>query len=397
MIRRAREGVAQSPLDSLSYLHLQDAVAILQAQENFWSRLPTEPIAVWRPGLPWESGAIRATLRRVQQLNALKNSLLLDPTNAHIHENIGKLYQSMNYLDVLPEHWRATLRHYDKFRPPSTAPKEFHEEFQRGKQIREKMIGELETHLKQRREDFSLHAGLRPDEQVATALIKPYKVVDQKSGKERLEPNMGLANLALGILQKVPLDKAHQENPRFIAFVTHTQMGLLLMLGRAKEVRDALPEQRRWLESQAQGIAPPDRFQIRQSLELITLWAAGAVGDYPTMDTALSELEKNLTVEEAREGFAPFIRPLLVPPLSPEARLNALFAARLLDNHNRQFIGVLQMTAEFRLLRGLIALERGDNAAAADHFERVLTDAGPWVPFPDRPIAQRYLELLRKK
>ncbi len=46
-------------------------------------------------------------------------------------------------------------------------------------------------------------------------------------------------------------------------------------------------------------------------------------------------------------------------------------------------------------LRGILALEAGETAAALVHFERALTTAGPNFNFSDRPIAQRYLDLLK--
>ena len=54
-----------------------------------------------------------------------------------------------------------------------------------------------------------------------------------------------------------------------------------------------------------------------------------------------------------------------------------------------------QPRAEWRTLRGLFALEFGDTAKAQEHFAEALRSAGPHLSFPDRPIAERYLELLR--
>jgi Tfp pilus assembly protein PilF len=51
--------------------------------------------------------------------------------------------------------------------------------------------------------------------------------------------------------------------------------------------------------------------------------------------------------------------------------------------------------ANSRTLRGLLALESGDTAKAAELFAEALRIAGPDVRFSDRTIAERYLELLR--
>ena len=55
-----------------------------------------------------------------------------------------------------------------------------------------------------------------------------------------------------------------------------------------------------------------------------------------------------------------------------------------------------QPEAELLTLRGVLALEWGLTAAARDHFETALRLAGPKVNFQDRPIAERYVELLRE-
>jgi Tfp pilus assembly protein PilF len=57
-----------------------------------------------------------------------------------------------------------------------------------------------------------------------------------------------------------------------------------------------------------------------------------------------------------------------------------------------QLVLTAQRISEIRLMRGLLALERGDTTQAADHFQRALDTR---IAFSDRPIAQRYLQLLR--
>jgi hypothetical protein len=55
--------------------------------------------------------------------------------------------------------------------------------------------------------------------------------------------------------------------------------------------------------------------------------------------------------------------------------------------------------AEFRVLRGLLLLEQGDNAAAATSFRDALAtagDAGEQMHFNGRVFARRYLELIER-
>jgi hypothetical protein len=50
--------------------------------------------------------------------------------------------------------------------------------------------------------------------------------------------------------------------------------------------------------------------------------------------------------------------------------------------------------ADIRLVRGLLALETGDLAAAARHFQGSLRIGPIRAYLPDRPIAKRYVEIL---
>jgi hypothetical protein len=56
-----------------------------------------------------------------------------------------------------------------------------------------------------------------------------------------------------------------------------------------------------------------------------------------------------------------------------------------------------QPMASIRALRGIMALDAGDTSKAALHFRKALEIAGPDGIFSDRPIAQRYGELLSRK
>jgi hypothetical protein len=49
--------------------------------------------------------------------------------------------------------------------------------------------------------------------------------------------------------------------------------------------------------------------------------------------------------------------------------------------------------ADYRTVRGLYALERGDVVRARAHFDQAIASG---LPFLDRPIALRYSQLLRQ-
>jgi hypothetical protein len=67
-------------------------------------------------------------------------------------------------------------------------------------------------------------------------------------------------------------------------------------------------------------------------------------------------------------------------------------------------IGLLRQEADFRVLRGLLALESGDVGTAREHFRAALdvwgsdsrAAAGAGVDFPARPIAEQEMRLLEE-
>jgi hypothetical protein len=83
---------------------------------------------------------------------------------------------------------------------------------------------------------------------------------------------------------------------------------------------------------------------------------------------------------------------VLTPSLTGPAQSGLPVFTALLPLRAAQELGAsLRQSADLTVLRGLLALEVGEDRSAERHFRRALAAAGP---FNGRPAAERYLRLL---
>ena len=161
-------------------------------------------------------------------------------------------------------------------------------------------------------------------------------------------------------------------------FLANNQIHLLLHLGQIQEVGAAL--------SDLKEVLGPYYAQY------LFLWA-GAVGNYVAADFALELQIKN----QALAKQLPIILSSYLQVLAPSNSYPGLFCRSFFFENRTMAIVMLQRNAELHLVRGILALEKGDVNLAAGYFQKTLDLVGNTVFFPDRPIAQRYLELIRKQ
>jgi tetratricopeptide (TPR) repeat protein len=164
--------------------------------------------------------------------------------------------------------------------------------------------------------------------------------------------------------------------------------------------------------------------QARQGLEKILdhrMWqfealAAAALGHYQAADAALAKIEqhyntglllgqlslmeKAFQVEKAwlQLGLLPLAPGSLVP-IGPFPHSGVSSTERVrgtLEQNVQALAQLLGDVAHLRCLRGLLALERGDTEGAMSHFREAVDRLGARVHFDDRPIAERYLQLVPK-
>jgi hypothetical protein len=372
MIRHARLGVNVADHNPNAYLFLSDACkALWKLQEDYWS-------------LGRGQGApLRTQLRKIQTIAALKTALVLNPENPAVHEIMGEMYLHMHFLDVALEHYSLALRYASRLRPKA-AQRGLREKFDANIKMLEANVRALADEVKNRRAAFDLRVPeLDPLKKFEWALHRPYKPLDPRP-KGPMFPwynqqgvdmqGFGLANRGLGELLQAQVE---QMSPAQQFQLRNHQIDLLLHLGRLQDVQDALPIQKK--------VLGPYYQQYR------LLWAA-AVGNYYVADHALDQLIKDLDLEKRVAGLASNYCQNLAPRLCGQDFLLRHLA--LLENHNAAR-AVLKKAAELYLLRGLLALEKGDVNKAAGFFQKTLDLVGNSVFFSDRPIAERYLELIR--
>ncbi|MBI3409169.1 MAG: hypothetical protein HY040_12550 [Planctomycetes bacterium] len=374
MVRHARRAVAESPHDARGYLRLYDACATLwQRQENNWTRLPNP-------------GGLRDKLREVQTVTALKTYLDLNPEDAEKHYLLSQLYLRLNYLDLARDHLALTVKHQRVNAPDAE-----------GKTQLKELLLRLENEVEGRRRDFELMAGnLNPLEK-AFKLLQPFRTVDENN-KERIDPNgVGLALLRLQYLQEI---KPEAAPPQQQAVVSAFQIELLLQMGRAAEVEEALGDEK------FRSILGPLYARLR-------LMQAAAKGDYALMEESLVEQEKTVSFNQIQAwATLSTINHLAlnsIPPAHPGARGNQLWFIAILEREGlptqhgvigkwtKSALTELVKLADLRCLRGIVALEVGDTAKACGLFEEALQIAPRFLDWPDRAVAARYLYFLKEQ
>jgi hypothetical protein len=221
---------------------------------------------------------------------------------------------------------------------------------------------------------------------------EPSKVFD----RARLAARHGLSRKALEML----LDS----HPAiFGKSGAQMQLELMLQAGRAFEVRA-------WLEPDHEAVLGYSPYHWLQ------LQAAAACGDFAGADAELDKL-----TEEVRQVR---ISPEQVVPVRSAVALRvagAVLARPVLEAGPPGLAGVLfqqfdalqplggpaallRQEADFRVLRGLLALECGAVEAAGEHFRAALevwgdpgrAATGAGLDFPARPIARQAIRLLEE-
>ncbi len=362
-MRAARRAVADNPLEPEAHLAVfLAAEAASEFVEDYW----TSTVG----GAP---RAFRTELRLLQRIAALKNVVALAPTDANMHGVLKQIYLQHNYLDVAVEHAALEVKHLDRLRP-ATSDKTVLKAFSEQKKAREEELKLFNRELQERRNAYELRAARKDAlQKYEIALVRPYR-----EHQGRTEP-IGLAYKALEGLN-VDAAVLKKMDPFEVRALGLTQMKLLLMLGRSAEVRDALREKN-------------VREVLGDALPYIETMAAAVAGDYLTLEKSLTELE---TTSVGPQKFGHLFIAILIPDQTLAG------PARVLSTWNccSRFLTVEQQVslaqAQFRLLRGIFALEHGEVASALRPFQEVLdlVPADLTYAFPERRIAERYAALI---
>ncbi|MCI0380767.1 MAG: hypothetical protein L0215_24555 [Gemmataceae bacterium] len=373
MVRYARRAVADNSHDAFSYKVLSDAYQrVFHQQEEYWGNyggnVPT---------------GFRQTIRQIQIITALRSYLLLQPEDYDIHEMVADLFLEQHYLDVALEYLRNAVKHLNEVR--SVEPV-FLEAFKDRKRKLNDKFKLLDMEVKKRRGDFDLMADTRKGlDKYRLAVRMPFRTIDINNKESEDPRGMGLALEALNQLQKEKLIESLNPQDQLEAF--YWQVRLLLMMGRGAEIDSVWPEIEKALG--------PLYHEARAM-------HAAAMGDYAGFDKAMVELEKRIDFEKS----AAHAGQVLAESLMLRASLGTPLVARcavimrsdaVLQGLNASLENTMRQAADWRVLRGILALEGGDIAKAKQLFEQSLKITDTEIHFADRPIAERYLELIARQ
>ncbi|MCI0642983.1 MAG: hypothetical protein L0Y72_05540 [Gemmataceae bacterium] len=347
MVRATRRALQADPDDALTHWLLGDGYLRLMRNSSERAAASSFPLL--------------NTLRKVQAIIALKNAVLLKPDLIAAHERLAALYQDMTFLDLALPHLQDQLK-YSRAAGPRAGETE----------------GQLAERLRTLEENVE-RLGKRVRELLNLHEIQAFE--QDVFSRARIAQNIGLPGKALEIL----LNSQYEAFGRDGALM---ELQLFLYTGRASEVRA-------WMEPTQEAVLGSFHYRWLQAQ-----WAA-AVGDYAQADHDLQRLTVtgvdvphfNLKNAPQRPVIALFIGQSVLDAAQPlshwqESRDSMLKRVESLATHLRQ-------QAEVAALRGLLAMEAGDVAAAQRLFRGSLA---LWSS-PSSPalLCRHYLHLIRER
>jgi len=343
-MRNVRRALADDPLDAPAYEVLAGVIDVEQRlQENVWA--------------PERVPSFRQQMRQLQQIAAWKSYLILRPYDPRAHQTMAGIYfQQLQYLDVALEHLGLAVKHWDR-QPRPTSP-QAREQFEEQRKLLEGQYQGLEKEVRRRQAEYDLRTtGMPP-------LQKLQHAIGARPGQ-----GLGLARKAIQALQQVRPSQLNQDESRVIAF---QQISLLLLLGEVRAVNENLESLR----------------ALGSAYYRTEVYCAAVAGEYDRADAVMATLLKGMELGRSLPVLA-----LFPMKLAPNLSFMGPLAQGPLDNWGK--IGdLLYQAAEWHLVRGILAVEHGNTLLARQSFQKVLDLVG--TTFPERPIAEHYLKLLRE-
>ncbi len=401
-VRGARRATAESPADGEAYFALANAYqALWRIQEAHWQDRAAPAI---RPVSSLGSflGLLRLpSLRHVQYVTALNHALRFNPDDPDVHLALKNLYREMNYPDAALAHLEKARAYYESITPSP----EQEAQFETKRQRLDAELQDLGDEVKRRREEYDVHSANDRTlvAKVMTALLQPTTLrTSPQTKRER-----GLVLLALKLLKDADLTRLDLKEQ---TAVVQLQMRLMLMLGMAKELREAFDTE---LRQQLKPLLGPDYDEFEAVY-------AVAVGNYAQAEKYLAAVVGNARLAEhlavsrdwenrlEAEMKARLVSLVAAAPLwslspSPLTRFTLSLGGAVsrtlvsLPGKVIQAEEQLRQVAEVNTLRGLLALEQGDTDRATELFRESLRIARSRIDFPTRPLAVRYLALLERQ
>jgi hypothetical protein len=352
-VRAARRAVAANPDDAQAYLRLYQAYGTL--------RFRTQERA-WAPRFP-----MLDVLRQVQMVAALQNALEIDPEMGQAHLELSQLFlqkdpvtkqdpisRPVPYTDLALEHRTEYVNRVRITGPqPGERPDDFRDRLEKLEQGVKDLEGEVQK-----------------NEQL-------YLVRSSNQGrlqKALLALQMGLAKKALEVL----LESDYVE---FGIEGAQLELDLLLKTGRLRHLRHNLKDPEAQLSGHLEltSVGP----ETLPAYEWFSLLFAAAEGDYKEADQQAAEMIKQLDPTErvVRLLGDDLLETTPGKPLAVGAE-NRLRHEMLRQQQLADVTRLLREQMNLYALRGALALEAGDNAAARKHIATALRLSIP----PDRYV-----------
>ena len=375
-IRAARSAIAAAPDDPMAHLRLGQAYLALTytTREEAWADR-SRPLA---------------QLRHVQATSALERAVALAPDLAAAHALLVRIYSQRGMNDAALHHLREQVRILSLKRPEGNAA----------------------ARLRQLREEVEASEAVVQDGRSQLAL-RSHGLGNDPLARANIALRLGLPRTALDdVLLPSTVVLFGVEGARL-------EMELLVMLGRSDRARQELDDDDFRSNEERLGVTelPGNGAPNQPAVYRLSAYAwnrfllAAADGDYQQAGKSLEALTSRLKEERAarsRNAELFILRALVTEAglgAQPELwRLSKFFEGdsslvrQIVDQRNRTSA---QIEADLRCLAGLLALERGLPAEAAEQFRaalalagsQTLTDAG----FPAEPLCRAYLDRLPAK
>jgi hypothetical protein len=370
-VRACRRALLENPNDATTWFQLQTAYATLEynTRERDWM------------GPLWTLQSIR----QVQRILALNHAVLIDPDHEAAHEVLGGLFEQMSipgqggggYFDLALDHRKEQLR-ITKERGPR--PREKLEEYERRVQPLEDRVQKLEEYVRKAQDDYY-------NGQVSRSTMK---------AKAELALSKGLGKLARDELLKSYEVSAEPD-------AIPLQLNLMIMTGAIegeKGIRVGLDS----FEEQAKESGKqPNMGRFGQepytlpTYEWLQVLAAAASGDYRVADEFLAPIVKMrervhdelLLNRSRRDALYLTSSALLDTQVTPMTLLHGYERAYQLESL-KILASIPAQVGDIYTLRGILALEAGDNKHAEELFRKVVS----LKDYNFMPIANYYLELM---
>jgi tetratricopeptide (TPR) repeat protein len=286
--------------------------------------------------------ARRQEMRQVQQTTALEYTLRLRPDDAESHAELFQIYQRLGWFDLALSHLEGVTRSTKK------APAEKEEDFEEKMKRLSKAANDLEAVVKKQEGAYENESKNQPLFARAAIAIK-----------------YGLAKRSLDFFLDADLSGLQIEDVQLLLY-------LLLHTGQPEEARVVLEKE---------DIKASTRLDLDWYMTLV----GAASGNYALADKHLAQ-----SIDGMQKSYVQRALSVVQAQAFHGVTLTSVSATQ-------DTTAGLKQLADYLVIRGILLLEQGQTAKAAECFRTALdVDGGEKFQFDSRAIAVNYLELIER-